>query len=132
VIDKGKLDILDELVAPDCVIHRPEAPEPIKGLKAFRHALGRILQVYSDFTTTIHDLIAEDDRVECRLSHQALNRGGWTSRVGTHAVAGKAVGWPAIVIFRIHDSKIAKEWVSRDELGMLIQLGVLPPIETSK
>jgi predicted ester cyclase len=125
VVDKSKLDVLDEIVTRDCVIHRPEASEPIRGPEAFRRALERILRVYSDFTTTIHDLIAEDDRVACRLSHQAVNRSEWTSRLGTHAVAGKAVTWAAIAIFRFRDGKIAEEWVSRDELGMLIDLGVL-------
>jgi predicted ester cyclase len=132
VLDKSKLDILDEIVATDCVIHRPETSEPIRGLEAFRSALERILQVYSDFTTIIHDLIAEEDRVACRLSHQAVNRGEWTSRLGTHTVAGKSVTWPAIAIFRIRDGKIAEEWVSRDELGMLIGLGVLATAEKSK
>jgi hypothetical protein len=28
-------------------------------------------------------------------------------------------------MFRIRDGKIAEEWVCRDELGMLIQLGVV-------
>ena len=132
VVDKRKLDILGEIVATDCIIHRPEASEPIRGLEAFRRALERILRVYSDFTTTIHDLIAEDDRVACRLSHQAVNRGEWTSRLGTHAVAGKTVTWPAIAIFRIRDGKILEEWVNRDELGMLIGLGVLPSSNESK
>jgi hypothetical protein len=54
-----------------------------------------------------------------------VNRSEWTSRLGTHTVAGKTVSWPAIAIFRLHDGKIAEEWVSRDELGMLIDLGVL-------
>jgi predicted ester cyclase len=125
VVDKRKLDILDEIVTIDCIIHRPEASEPIRGLEAFKHALERILEVYREFTTTIHDLIAEEDRVACRLSHRAVNRGEWTSRIGRHAVAGKTVSWPAIVIFRIRDGKIAEEWVSRDELGMLIELGVV-------
>jgi predicted ester cyclase len=124
-LDKGRLDILDEIVAADCIIHRPEPSEPIRGLQAFRQALEKILQVYSEFKTTVHDVIAEQDRAACRLSHQAVNRGEWTSRVGTHAVAGKSVTWPAIAIFRFHDGKIAEEWVSRDELGMLIELGVL-------
>lgn len=124
-LDKSRLDILDEIVARDCIIHRPEASEPIRGLEAFKQVLERILDVYSEFTTTVHDLIAEEDRVACRLSHRAVNRGEWTSRLGTHAVAGKAVSWPAIAIFRFHDGKIAEEWVSRDELGMLIELGVL-------
>lgn len=129
VVDKRKLEILDEIVSMDCIIHRPEVSEPIRGLEAFRHALERILQVYSEFTTTIHDLIAEKDRVACRLTHRAVNRGEWTSRLGPHAVAGRTVTWRAMAIFRFHDGKIAEEWVSRDELGMLIELGILESAE---
>ena len=125
VVDKHKLDILDEIVTSDCIIHRPETSEPIRGLEAFRQVLERILQAYSEFKTTLHDLIAEEDRVACRLSHWAVNRNEWISRVGSHAMVGKAVTWPAIAIFRFHDGKIAEEWVSRDELGMLIELGIL-------
>src|SRR5262245_5584621 len=130
VLDKRKLVILDEVVTTDCIIHRPEASEPIRGLGAFRRTLERILQVYNEFKTTIHDLIAEEDRVACRLSHRAVNRSEWTSRLGTHPVAGKTVSWPAIAIFRIRDGKIAEEWVNRDELGMLIELGVVASAET--
>lgn len=100
VLDKRNLDVLDEIVAADCMIHRPETSEPIQGREAFKHALKRILDVYGEFTTTIHDLIAEEDRVACRLSHRAVNRSEWTSRLGTHAVAGKTVTWLAIAIFR--------------------------------
>jgi predicted ester cyclase len=132
VVDKHNFDILDEIVTTDCIIHWPEASEPIRGLEAFKQALGRILQAYSEFTTTIHDLIAEEDRVACRLSHRAVNRGEWTSRIGRHAVAGKTVSWPAVAIFRIRDGKIAEEWVNRDELGMLIDLGVVASAEKSK
>lgn len=131
-LDKRKLNILDEIVLTDCVIHRPEAPEPIRGLAAFKQALDRILQVYSEFTTTIHDLIAEEDRVACRLSHRAVHRGEWTSRLGRHAVGGRAVSWPAIAIFRFREGKIAEEWVNRDELGMLIELGVVTSSRVSE
>jgi predicted ester cyclase len=123
-LDKRRLDILGEIVATDCIIHRPGASEPIRGLEDFKRALEKILQVYSEFKTTIHDLIAEEDRVACRLSHRAVNRSEWTSRLGTHAVAGKTVTWPAIAIFRFREGKIAEEWVCRDELGMLIELEV--------
>ena len=30
VVDKRKLDILGEIVTTDCIIHRPEASEPIQ------------------------------------------------------------------------------------------------------
>ena len=125
VLDRRKIEILNELVTADCIIHRPEMAEPIGGVEAFRKTLKGILQVYSEFSTTIHDLIAEEDRVACRLSHQALHRGEWTSRLGRHEVAGKSVTWDAIAIFRFREGHIAEEWVSRDELGMLIQLGIV-------
>jgi predicted ester cyclase len=131
-VDKRNLDVLDEIVTADCIIHRPEASEPIRGLDAFKQALERILQAYSEFATTIHDLIAEENRVACRLSHRAVNRGEWTSRIGRHSVGGKTVSWSAIAIFRIRDGKIAEEWVNRDELGMLIDLGVVASAEESK
>jgi len=131
-LDKRNLDVLDEIVTTDSIIHRPEVSEPIRGLEAFKHALERILHLYNEFTTTIHDLIAEEDRVACRLSHRAVNHGEWTSRLGRHAVAGNTVSWPAIAIFRIRDGKIAEEWVNRDELGMLIELGVLTSSGESK
>ena len=54
-----------------------------------------------------------------------MNRGEGTSRPGRHAVAGKTVSSPAITILHIRNGKIAEEWVNRDELGMLIELGVL-------
>ena len=131
VLDQRNLDILDEMVTTDCLIHRPEIPEPIRGIAAFKQVLERILQVYSDFHTTIHDLIAEDDRVVVRLSHRAVNRGEWTSRLGRHDVAGKRVSWLAITIFRFREGKIVEEWVCRDELGMLIELGIVTPSQPS-
>src|SRR3989338_5147947 len=93
VVDKGRAEILDEMFASDCVIHRPEMPEPIVGLEVFKRFLGRFLDVYSEFATTVHDLIAENARVACRLAHRAVYRGDWTSRIGRHAVAGKKVSW---------------------------------------
>lgn len=124
-VDQRNGDILDELCTADCVIHRPELPEPIEGLGNFKRGFARTL--YREMTTTIEDLIAEGDRVACRLSHRAVFRGEWTSRLGRHAVAGRTVSWSAIVIFRFREGKIAEEWVSRDELGMLIQLGEVSP-----
>ena len=59
------------------------------------------------------------------IEPRAVNRDDWTSRLGKHSVAGKTVTWQAIAIFRLRDRKIAEEWVCRDELGMLIELGVL-------
>jgi predicted SnoaL-like aldol condensation-catalyzing enzyme len=125
MVDKRSEKLLEELWTEDCVVHRPGFT--IKGHEAFREAFNRVVGPYSEFKTTIHDLIADNDLVVCHLSHRVVHRGGnWTSRLGSHSVAaGQVVTWPSLTMFRIRDGKIAEEWVCRDELGMLIQLGVV-------
>jgi hypothetical protein len=39
-LDQRKLDILDQIVTRDCIIHRPETNEPIRGLDSFKPMLG--------------------------------------------------------------------------------------------
>jgi predicted ester cyclase len=129
MVDKRSDKLLEELWTEDCVVHRPEVSATIKGREAFRQAFNRVVGPYSEFRTTLEGIVAENDLVVCRLSHRVVHRGSdWTSRLGTHPVAaGKVVTWPSTTMFRIRDGKIAEEWVSRDELGMLIQLGVVTP-----
>ena len=125
MVDKRSDKLLEELWTEDCVVHRPEVSATIEGREAFRQAFNRVVGPYSEFRTTIHALIAENDLVVCHLSH---NGAEWTSRLVSHAVAaGKVVTRQAITMFRIRDGKIAEEWVCRDELGMLMQLSVMTP-----
>jgi len=127
MVGKRSDKLIEELWTEDCVVHRPEVSATIRGREAFRQAFNRVVGPYSEVKTTIHDLVAENDLVVCHLSHRVVHRGGnWTSRLGGHAVAeGKVVTWSSLTMFRIRDGKIAEEWVCRDELGMLIQLGVV-------
>jgi predicted SnoaL-like aldol condensation-catalyzing enzyme len=127
MVDKRSDKLLEELWTEDCVVHRPEVSATIKGREAFRHAFNRVVGPYSEFRTVIQDIVAENDLVVCHLAHRVVHRGGdWTSRLGSHAVLeGKVVTWSSVTMFRIRDGKIAEEWVCRDELGMLIQLGAV-------
>src|SRR5262245_21954317 len=86
MVDKRSDRLIEELWTEDCVVHRPEVSATIKGREAFRQAFNRVVGPYSEFKTTIHDLVAESDLVVCHLSHQVVHRGGnWTSRLGSHA-----------------------------------------------
>jgi predicted SnoaL-like aldol condensation-catalyzing enzyme len=127
MVDNRSDKLIEELWTEDCIVHRPEISVTIKGREAFKQAFNRVVGPYSEFKTAIHDLMAEGDLVLCRLSHRVVHRGGeWTSRLGRHSVEpGQVVTWPSLTMFRIRDGKIAEEWVCRDELGMLIQLGVV-------
>ena len=124
VLDGKKVYLTEQLFTTDCIIHRPESVNPIVGLDGIRNIVSGSCERFSQFETRIYDTIAEGDRVVSRVSHFGAYKTGWISRVGHHSVEGKKVRWNAIAIFRIKDGKIAEEWVCRDELGMLLQLGV--------
>ena len=125
VLDGRKIELLENLFHPDCVIHRPEGT--LKGMAGIRGVVERNLAAYSKFETEVHDIFEFDDRVVVRLTHRAMGAGVFRSRVGTYEVKDKPVTWGAMAIFRMRDGKIAEQWVNRDELGILLSLGVLKP-----
>jgi predicted ester cyclase len=123
VVDGGNADVLTDLVTADCIIHRPDGE--LKGIPAFRGWLSRARASWATFRTQVHDVIEAGDRVVVRLTHEATGTGPYRFRIGTHDVKNKTTRWDSIAIFRFENSKIAEEWVSRDELGMLLDAGVL-------
>ena len=125
VLDGRKIGLLDALFLPDCVIHRPEGT--LNGLSGIRGVVERNIAAYSRFETQVHDILESGDRVVVRISHRVLGAGEFRSRIGVYDVKGKAVTWDAIAIFRLKNGKIAEQWVSRDELGMLLGFGALTP-----
>jgi len=110
-LDEGKVGLIEELFAEDCVIYRPESLKPILGLNGIRSIVLGVTERFSLFESRIHDIIAEGDRVVCRLSHFGTYKTRWTSRIGEHSVEGMKVQWDAIAIFRLKESKISEEWV---------------------
>lgn len=80
------------------------------------------LIAFPDVHFTVHDLIAEDDRVVARWSYEATNTGPFLGRPAT----GLRVTDTGINIFRIEEGKIADMWLVQDSLGLMQQLGVIP------
>ena len=64
-----------------------------------------------------NELSAEKELVH-RYFHEVLDQG---------KVELKTVTWNAIAIFRFENHKIIEEWVTRGELGMILQFGLFEP-----
>jgi len=123
VLDQGRIDLVDDLFHPRCVMHRPGGT--VTGIAAVRGVAERTKETFSEFRTDIHDVFGSRDRLVARLSHHGIGGGMWRSRLGDYNVTGKTVTWNAIAIFRFEDRRIIEEWVTRDELGMFLQFGLL-------
>jgi predicted ester cyclase len=111
-----------EALAPDSVAHMPGIPEPMNR-EAFIQYQGVVLSVFPDFAPTLEDQIAEGDKVANRLVFHGTHQGDFQGIPPT----GKQVALTATTIERVVDGKIVEHWTEFDGLGMMQQLGVVPP-----
>jgi predicted SnoaL-like aldol condensation-catalyzing enzyme len=123
VLDQKRIDLMPELLALDVVLHRPGFD--VVGIAAAVQRLRAVLEDYSAFSSELSGLIAEAEMVSVRVHHRVRARPHtFRSRAGEVKIrAEQDLEWSAIVQFRIKDGKIAEEWVMRDELAMLAQMG---------
>jgi steroid delta-isomerase-like uncharacterized protein len=117
--NKGNLAIVDELVATNHVNHT----DNVHGPEEYKQFITMYRTAFPDLHMTIEDQIAEGNKV--------VNR--WTSR-GTHKgdlmgipPTGKQTTVMGMYVARIIGGKIVEEWGNFDALGMMQQLGVVPP-----
>ena len=123
VLDEGRIERMPDLLARDVVLHRPGFD--VIGLDAAMKRLRAVLEDFSAFSTELSGLMADGDLVAARVSHRTRVRAhAFRSRAGEVNLAREQpIDWTALVQFRFRDGKIAEEWVMRDELGMLLQMG---------
>jgi steroid delta-isomerase-like uncharacterized protein len=124
VWNQGTLDIVDEIFATDYVYHDPGNPEGWHGQEGIRQAVSTYRAAFPDLHFTIEDMVAEGDRVVLRWTGTGTHKGELMGIPPT----GKQVTIPGINLVRYEGSKAAEEWSGWDTLGMMQQLGVIPPM----
>ena len=78
---------------------------------------------FPDLKATMTDLFAEGDKVADRMEIDGTHQGSLMGIPPT----GKRVKFSLISIHRIADGKIAEHWSETDMMGLMQQLGVIPP-----
>src|SRR5262249_39436286 len=75
VLDHGKVELVDELFHPHCVMHRPGGT--VVGINTVRGVAVRRKETFSEFETQIHDIFGSGDRLVARLTHRGVGSGLW-------------------------------------------------------
>jgi hypothetical protein len=121
--NKGNVNVVDELCAPDCVLYVSglPTPGPVRGREAFKQLFAAYLAAF-EFDSMPEFLVAEGDLVVVRETYRLRHKGEFQGIPPT----GKEVSITGTEIYRIADGKFAEQWVEADVLGLLQQLGVLP------
>ena len=115
---RGDLSVLPELVAPDCVEHQ-RGSKP--GLAGVEETIGTLHRWFSDFRLVIEDITADGDMVWARNRAHGVNTGS----VMGHPPTGRPMEIDVIDIVRMEAGKVVEHWGVPDQLGLLIQLGLM-------
>lgn len=121
VQNQGRLNVIDEICAKDFVDHTAPAGLP-SGREGVKMQFTMLRNAFPDMKATLHEQIAEGEKVANRKTVQGTHRGEFMG----FAPTGKVVSFEVIDMIRIVDGKIVEYWNSTDRIGLLRQLGVLP------
>ena len=122
--DSNTIGVLDDVVHPDYVDHNPPPfASHVPGLPGARETWGTATGIFSDWSHEIVQQFSDGDYV---ITH-IVGRGKHTGDFLGIPATGKDVEMPGIAIHRIVDGKIVEHWGQVDGLGMLMQLGAVPP-----
>jgi predicted ester cyclase len=108
VLNGGRLEVIDELYAPEL------APAARRWIEPFRTS-------FPDVRMEIAELIAEGDKVVGRFTCSATHLGEWLGQAPTGRRFERV---DEVSIFRLRDGRIIQVWSLEDNLGRLRQLGL--------
>ncbi len=119
---------LKEVLAPDleAYSHGPAGPQNrevhLQGISQWHAA-------FSETHFTIEEQIAEGDKVATRVTMRSVHSDGDFQGLPP---TGKQIEISGTTIERIKDGKIVERRVSADWLGMMQQLGLIPPPQANR
>ena len=120
-LDAHDLDLIEqELVDPGYHLHFDSMPEMDKAraVPFFR----AFVTGFPDISHTLEEMIAEGDRVGCRLTVRGTNTADFMGMPATN----RSIEVNSINMIRLKDGRLVDHQVNSDGVGMMRQLGLIP------
>ena len=119
--NKQNISAFEKYYAADFIEHSANVDMNFEQTKGLFQAY---FTAFPDLNITTDDLVAEGDKVTKVWTTNCTHKGEFMGIPAT----GKQITVKGIEVFRIADEKIVEIWASMDNLSMLQQLGVIPPL----
>ncbi len=128
VFNRKNFDVCHELVADDYVEHAlapfgDSEPGHVVGPRHIRAVVEWLGAQFPDGRMTIEAIASEGDVVAARVLTEGTNLGRLN---GVVPPTGKRFSARQSHWFRVEDGKLAEHWATRDDLTVMLQLGVVP------
>jgi steroid delta-isomerase-like uncharacterized protein len=120
--NQGKLAIVDELVAAHGISHHLSwgTPSNRMGLKQW---IGMFRTAFPDLHCTIEGEITDGAKVAAHWTMRGTHQGLFLGNSPTN----KPIVVQGLIYARIENGQIIESWLLVDQMGMLQQIGVVPP-----
>lgn len=124
--NQGRLEVCDELIAPDYVNHSAPQPGLPPGPAGLKQIVAGVRHAFPDLHYTIEDLVLGREKAALRVTMRGTHRGEFLGVAPT----GRQVEVQEIQIEHLRDGQIVAHWHLIDDLRLQRQLG-LPPHHVS-
>jgi len=125
VWNQGRLKAIEEMASPDVIAHGQAQHTVDVGLKEFREFARGIRAGFPDIHVTIEQTLSDGDFAVARWSATMTHTGPFLGI----APSGRKATVTGTTIARFADGKVIEGWDNWDQLGLLVQIGVVSPAE---
>ena len=115
------IDAYGDFFSEDLIVHLESGDKNSDEYKTMCHAF---MTGFPDMNVSIDNLVAEADQVTKVWTTNCTHKEEFMGIPPT----GNKVSVKGMEVFRIKDGKIVEMWWVMDNLGMMQQLGVIPPM----
>lgn len=122
VLNRGEIDAVEDFFWEDMVEQVP-LPGQGPGIEGLKDALRGLREAFPNMLWTVQEQIAEGDKVVSRFEWTGTQQGTF---LGVPATNQTVTVW-GMVIDRLDGGKIKDTRIIMDTLGLMMQLGVVPP-----
>jgi steroid delta-isomerase-like uncharacterized protein len=120
--NQGRLEVCDELIAPDYVNHSAPLPDLPPGPDGAKRVVVAVRRAFPDVHYTIEDMVLGEEKAALRVTMRGTHRGEFLGVAPT----GRTIEVQELQIEHLRNSQIVAHWHQIDDLGLQRQLGLLP------
>jgi predicted ester cyclase len=120
IFNNDKFGLIDELVSTDFVEHTVQ-PGIAPTREGFKQSAIALKKAFPDLRYVVEDSIESGDKIVNRLTA----RGTMTSEYMGMPATNKRATWTEIHIGRVVNGRLTEHWGLVDQLGLLVQLGIV-------
>lgn len=121
IMNQGKLEVINEIMAPNVAFRIPTLPDPVRGRDGIKQFVCGLRTAFPDLKFTMDYQIAEGNKVAVRYSLTGTHKGEFLGiPPSNNQIADEGND-----LFHLAGGQIVNIWVSEDALGLVQQLGAI-------